>query len=177
MAYSRLELIGKVAVVIGGTSGVGRAIAQAGTEVLPTSRRPEEVGKGGLRSPLLAQRQQGWCCLVDTIPGAEWAHHGVCVNAIAPGVFPTALNRQLLGGTPRGQELLMRTPMKRLGDVEELSGAAIFLASDAASYVTGATWWWTADSWPAASTGESRDCGSDFARFGANRSSVGWDFS
>jgi NAD(P)-dependent dehydrogenase (short-subunit alcohol dehydrogenase family) len=67
----------------------------------------------------------------------EWASQGVCVNAIAPGVFPTALNSQLLQGTPRGQELLMRTPMRRFGKVEEIVGAAIFLASDAASFVTG----------------------------------------
>jgi len=67
----------------------------------------------------------------------EWAAYGVCVNAIVPGVFRTALNTQLLDGTPRGQEFLIRTPMKRFGKVEELAGAAIFLASDAASFVTG----------------------------------------
>ena len=67
----------------------------------------------------------------------EWSRHGVLVNAIAPGVFRTALNQQLLDSTPRGQELLMRTPMGRFGGVEELVGAAVFLASDAASYVTG----------------------------------------
>jgi NAD(P)-dependent dehydrogenase (short-subunit alcohol dehydrogenase family) len=52
-------------------------------------------------------------------------------------VFPTELNAALLDGTPRGTEFLMRTPMRRFGKVEELGGAAIFLASDAASYVTG----------------------------------------
>jgi NAD(P)-dependent dehydrogenase (short-subunit alcohol dehydrogenase family) len=67
----------------------------------------------------------------------EWAQSGVCVNAIAPGVFLTGLNSQLLNGTPRGQELLMRTPMKRFGRLEELVGAAVFLASDAASFITG----------------------------------------
>ena len=67
----------------------------------------------------------------------EWAGRGVCVNAIAPGVFPTALNSELLQGTARGQELLMRTPMKRFGSAEELVGAAILLASDAASFMTG----------------------------------------
>ena len=66
----------------------------------------------------------------------EWAPHGVTVNAIAPGVFETELNRDLLKG-PRGQEFLLRTPMRRFGRVEELVGAAIFLASDAASFVTG----------------------------------------
>jgi NAD(P)-dependent dehydrogenase (short-subunit alcohol dehydrogenase family) len=66
----------------------------------------------------------------------EWAPHGVTVNAIAPGIFPTALNSAIID-SPRGQELLMRTPQGRFGRVEELVGAAVFLASDAASYVTG----------------------------------------
>ena len=67
----------------------------------------------------------------------EWASHGVCVNAIAPGVFRTELNSALLDGTERGREFLVRTPMKRFGKLEELVGAAVFLASDAASFVTG----------------------------------------
>lgn len=71
--------------------------------------------------------------------GSEWARDGVCVNAIAPGVFPTDLNRALLEGTERGQELLTRTPMKRFGRPEELSGACVFLASESASFVCGET--------------------------------------
>lgn len=67
----------------------------------------------------------------------EWAPSGVCVNAIAPGVFRTDLNTALLDGTDRGREFLMRTPMKRFGKLDELGGAAVFLASDAASFVTG----------------------------------------
>jgi len=67
----------------------------------------------------------------------EWAPRGVNVNAIAPGVFRTELNSGLLDGTDRGRELLMRTPMKRFGNVSELTGVAILLASDAASYITG----------------------------------------
>ena len=67
----------------------------------------------------------------------EWGPKGVLVNAIAPGVFPTPLNASLLNGTPRGQEFLLRTPLKRYGRTEELAGAAIFLSSDAASYVNG----------------------------------------
>jgi NAD(P)-dependent dehydrogenase (short-subunit alcohol dehydrogenase family) len=66
----------------------------------------------------------------------EWAPRGVTVNAIAPGVFVTDLNRHLLS-TPRGEELLVRTPMRRFGELEELVGATVFLASDAASFVTG----------------------------------------
>ncbi len=69
----------------------------------------------------------------------EWSRHGVLVNAIAPGVFRTALNAELLDSTPRGQELLMRTPMGRFGRTEEVVGAAVFLASEAASFVAGQT--------------------------------------
>ena len=67
----------------------------------------------------------------------EWGPYNVCVNAILPGVFRTALNEGLLDGTERGRELLMRTPMRRFGQPEELAGAAVFLASDAARFVTG----------------------------------------
>jgi len=67
----------------------------------------------------------------------EWAPHGVTVNAVAPGVFRTALNTGLLDGTDRGREFLIRTPMKRFGNIAELAGAAVYLASDAASFVTG----------------------------------------
>jgi len=66
----------------------------------------------------------------------EWAQQGVCVNAIAPGIFPTDLNRELLD-SPRGHELLLRTPMNRFGCVEELVGAAVFLASYESAYTTG----------------------------------------
>lgn len=67
----------------------------------------------------------------------EWARDGINVNAIAPGVFRTDLNAALLDGTERGKELRMRTPMGRFGSSEELTGAAILLASDAASFITG----------------------------------------
>ena len=69
----------------------------------------------------------------------EWSKHGVNVNGIAPGVFRTELNAALLDGSPRGQELRMRTPMGRFGKTEELVGAAIYLASDAASFTNGHT--------------------------------------
>ncbi len=67
----------------------------------------------------------------------EWSSHGVCVNAIAPGIFQTDLNASLLNGTKRSEELLVRTPMRRFGRVEELVGACVFLASDASSFVSG----------------------------------------
>ncbi len=242
MSYSKLELTGKTAVVIGGTSGIGRAIAHgmadAGADVVCTSRRVEQVDaaaaeieekgrrtirvasdvsdRGSLenllgecvtafgkvdilvnsagrtkREPSLDLDDETWNAILETnLTGTlracqvfgrhmisngygrivniaslstfvalfevaaysaskaavasltkslaiEWAKHGVNVNAIAPGVFRTALNEKLLDETSRGQEFLTRTPMGRFGDVKELAGAAIFLASDAASYVTG----------------------------------------
>jgi NAD(P)-dependent dehydrogenase (short-subunit alcohol dehydrogenase family) len=242
MSYSALELNGKVAVVIGGTSGIGRAIAhglaEAGADVIPTSRRMEQVeaaateieerGRRTLRlasdvsersslqhvldesvrafgkveilvncagrtkrGPTLDFTEEDWDAIIETnLTGTlracqvfgrhmlereygriiniaslstfvalhevaayaaskaaiasltkslavEWSERGVNVNAIAPGVFRTALNRKLLDETERGREFLLRTPMKRFGKVEELAGAAVFLASDAASFVTG----------------------------------------
>jgi NAD(P)-dependent dehydrogenase (short-subunit alcohol dehydrogenase family) len=67
----------------------------------------------------------------------EWARSGVCVNALVPGVLRTDLNAGLLDGTERGREFLVRTPMRRFGQLDELAGACVFLASDAASFVTG----------------------------------------
>ena len=242
MSYSSLELNGKVGVVIGGTSGIGRAIArgmaEAGADVIPTSRRMaqveaaakdiEERGRRSLRitsdvsdrsslqrvldesvkafgkvdilvnsagrtkrGPTLDFSEEDWNDILETnLTGTlracqvfgrhmlsreygsivniaslstfvalyevaaysaskaavasltkslaiEWAPRGVRVNAIAPGVFRTALNQKLLDETERGREFLLRTPMRRFGNVEELAGAAIFLASDAASFVNG----------------------------------------
>lgn len=242
MGYSQLELTNKTAVVIGATSGIGRALAkglaEAGANVVPTGRREnlirsvaEDIRRAGRRTlevpcdvmqsasieallkktcaefgsveilvncagrtkrtPTLALPESEWNEILETnLNGTlracqvfgrhmverkfgriiniaslssfvslyevaaysasksavasltkslalEWARYGVCVNAIAPGVFRTELNSALLDGTPRGQEFLLRTPMHRFGTPDELAGAAIFLASDSASFVTG----------------------------------------
>ena len=65
------------------------------------------------------------------------APENINVNAIAPGVFRTDLNKELLDNSERGRELLTRTPMRRFGHADELVGAAVLLASDAASFITG----------------------------------------
>ncbi len=93
-------------------------------------------GRGFFEVAAYAASKAGVASLTKTL-AVEWAKHGVCVNAIAPGVFRTDLNKALLDGTARGEEFLVRTPMRRFGKVEDLVGAAVFLASDAASFVTG----------------------------------------
>jgi NAD(P)-dependent dehydrogenase (short-subunit alcohol dehydrogenase family) len=91
-------------------------------------------GRGFFEVAAYAASKAGVESLTKTL-AMEWAKHGVCVNAIAPGVFRTDLNKALLDGTPRGQEFITRTPMRRFGKLEELVGAAVFLASDSASFV------------------------------------------
>jgi NAD(P)-dependent dehydrogenase (short-subunit alcohol dehydrogenase family) len=92
--------------------------------------------RGFFQVAAYAASKSGVVSLTKTL-AVEWAKYGVCVNAIAPGVFPTDLNRPLLNGTARGEEFLIRTPMHRYGNLDELIGAAVFLASDSANFVTG----------------------------------------
>jgi NAD(P)-dependent dehydrogenase (short-subunit alcohol dehydrogenase family) len=66
----------------------------------------------------------------------EWSSLGVTVNAIAPGIFPTLLNSKIID-SPRGQELLLRTPMGRFGELPELVTTAVYLASRETSFTTG----------------------------------------
>jgi NAD(P)-dependent dehydrogenase (short-subunit alcohol dehydrogenase family) len=100
------------------------------------------IGIGSLASFVGLQEVAAYTASKAAVAGltralaVEWARHGLTVNAIAPGVFETDLNREILKG-PRGQEFLLRTPMRRFGRVEELVGAAVYLASDAATFVTG----------------------------------------
>lgn len=242
MSTPGLPLAGRVAAVTGGTSGIGlslaRGLANAGADVVPMSRRGEQVdaaateieslgrrsvrvtadvsdrasleaaltqivadlGKVDIlvncagitkRTPTLDVSDEEWTSILETnltgtwracqvfgrhmlqhgygrivniaslasfvglfevaaytaskagVAGltralaVEWGRRGINVNAIAPGVYRTALNSALLDGTERGKEFLLRTPLGRFGRTEELSGACVFLASDAASYVNG----------------------------------------
>ncbi|KHE66670.1 SDR family NAD(P)-dependent oxidoreductase, partial [Halobacillus sp. BBL2006] len=69
----------------------------------------------------------------------EWGKYQINVNAIGPWYFPTALTEELLQNEEYVQSILERTPLNRIGKLEELSGAAVFLASDAGNYMTGQT--------------------------------------
>jgi len=86
---------------------------------------------------LYCMSKHGVRALTETL-AAEWAARGVRVNAIAPGFFLTDLNRDAMS-EERKARALARTPMRRFGEVDELAAAAVYLASPAASYVTGTT--------------------------------------
>src|SRR4051812_22869372 len=115
-------------------------------------QQPDEKGQRGnivfiasLNSFISLSEVLAYACSKSGVLGLvrglanEWAPLGIRVNAIAPGVFPTDLNRSLIEGTPRGNWLKGHTPMGRFGDADELVGAAIYLMSPSASYTTGET--------------------------------------
>ena len=89
--------------------------------------------RGWPGSALYALSKAGVLSLTQTL-AAEWAGQGVRVNAISPGFFMTDLNRDKMSAQ---RKALARTPAGRFGDVEELVGAAVYLASPAAAFVTG----------------------------------------
>ncbi|HTX39622.1 MAG TPA: SDR family oxidoreductase, partial [Bryobacteraceae bacterium] len=123
-------------------SGALRA-CQSFYEPLKASGRGRIVNIASLGSFLAFHRVAAYCAAKSALLSltrslaCEWARDGISVNAIAPGIFPTELNSQMVNDTPRGQELLARTPMGRFGKPEELVGAAVLLSSDAASFLTG----------------------------------------
>jgi NAD(P)-dependent dehydrogenase (short-subunit alcohol dehydrogenase family) len=123
-------------------TGVLRA-CQAFYEPLKASGRGRVVNIASLGAFLAFHEVAAYCAAKSALVSltrslaCEWARDGISVNAIAPGIIPTAMNSALVSGTPRGQELLARTPMQRFGKPEELVGVAVLLASDAASYLTG----------------------------------------
>ena len=123
-------------------SGALRA-CQVFYEPLKASGRGRIVNIASLGSFLAFHRVAAYCAAKSGLLSltrslaCEWAREGISVNAIAPGIFPTELNSQIVNDTPRGQELLARTPMGRFGRTEELVGVAVLLSSDAASFLTG----------------------------------------
>ena len=96
------------------------------SELARTTIAPYTATKGAVRN-----LTRGMC--------ADWAKHGLQVNAIAPGFFRTELNTALFEDPEFNAWLEKRTPTARWGEVEELVGAAVFLASDASSFVNGHT--------------------------------------
>ena len=123
-------------------NGVLRA-CQSFYEPLKANSRGRVINIASLGSFLAFHEVAAYCASKTAVLSltrslaCEWARDGVNVNAIAPGVFPTELNSKLILETPRGQELLSRTPMGRLGKPEELIGIAVLLSSDAAGFLTG----------------------------------------
>ncbi len=95
------------------------------------------AARGWPPEPATRNASQTQTTILSSTLAAEWAKHGINVDAIAPGVFPTDLNAALLDVAQRGREFLLRTPMGRFGDPRELIAAAVLLASDAASFITG----------------------------------------
>jgi NAD(P)-dependent dehydrogenase (short-subunit alcohol dehydrogenase family) len=112
-------------------------------EALKASRRGRVINIASLGSFVAFYEVAAYCATKAALLSltrslaCEWARDGISVNAIAPGIFPTEMNNGIVTGTVRGQELLARTPMRRFGNPEELAGAAVLLASDSASFITG----------------------------------------
>lgn len=94
--------------------------------------------QGGIRVPAYTASKSALCGLTKALAN-EWASYGINVNAIAPGYMETNNTTALRNDEDRSTEILARIPARRWGTPEDIAGAAIFLASDAASYIHGFT--------------------------------------
>lgn len=92
---------------------------------------------GGIYVPAYAASKGGVAQMTKSFSN-EWAAHGITVNAIAPGYIVTDLTEKLVNDPVRHDEILSRVPAGRWGVPEDMKGIVVFLASDAAAYVTGA---------------------------------------
>lgn len=92
---------------------------------------------GGQRVPAYSASKGGVAQLTKAFSN-EWASKGITVNAIAPGYMDTEMNVALVNDSERNKQILSRIPMERWGTPEDIGGVAVFLASDAANYITGA---------------------------------------
>ncbi|MEN9982393.1 MAG: hypothetical protein RJB10_1928 [Pseudomonadota bacterium] len=118
---------------------VGQAVAKA---MIPRKRGKiinicsvqSEMGRPNI-APYMASK--GGVKMLTKGMAIDWGPHGLNVNGIGPGYFKTELNEKLLNDPQFSDWLIKRTPTRRWGDVEELTGAAVFLASDASSFVNG----------------------------------------
>jgi NAD(P)-dependent dehydrogenase (short-subunit alcohol dehydrogenase family) len=112
-------------------------------EALKASGRGRVINIASLGSHLAFHEVAAYCATKTAVLSltrslaCEWAPDKICVNAIAPGIFPTGMNNGMISETPRGAEMLTRTPMRRFGRPEELIGVAVLLASESASFLTG----------------------------------------
>ena len=118
---------------------VGQAVAKA---MIPRKRGKiinicsvqSEMGRPNI-APYMASK--GGVKMLTKGMAIDWGPHGLNVNGIGPGYFKTELNEKLVNDPQFSDWLIKRTPTRRWGDVEELTGAAVFLASDASSFVNG----------------------------------------
>ena len=93
-----------------------------------------EIGRPNI-APYMASK--GAVKMLTKGMAIDWGPHGIQVNGLGPGYFKTELTEKLVADEQFGAWLIARTPSRRWGDVKELAGAAVFLASDASSFVNG----------------------------------------
>ncbi len=116
---------------------VGRAMVEQGSGSMINVS--SVGGHVALRTGVVYAAAKAGVIQMTKVLALEWGQHGVRVNGIAPWYFRTPLTEKLLSDEAYHAEVVGRTPLRRVGQVEELVGPAVFLASDAASYITGHT--------------------------------------